>query len=250
MFYKIDSISYFSVSKLIHCFTEEIKVSGIKELKNLNKLNHGLNKQWIWGSKENFYLSQDYLQKISYSIQDLNAEIQYLSKPTMKEVIYVIVLIDWINESIEKIQYLLKKELGNDYIYQDLDLVLKAKAYLRAIRSFVVAHPLSTNRHKKYGLDGDFICVDIRQTTSPLVKMDAYKNQWFYLSIDGMESNAIDKSTDFVLYGYSQSIDQNKFYKYIGVSFSDLYGVAELLVDSLYELDKNLKNLKKEVIKK
>ncbi len=32
--------------------------------------------------------------------------------------------------------------------------------------------------------------------------------------------------------------------------FPDLYGVAELLVDSLYELDKNLKNLKKEVIKK
>ena len=65
-----------------------------------------------------------------------------------------------------------------------------------------------------------------------------------------MKSNAIGQPIDFVLYGYSQSIDQNKFYKYIGVSFSDLYGVAELLVDSLYELDKNLKNLKKEVIKK
>lgn len=226
---------------------EVIKVNRIREIKNLNKLNYGLHKQWIWGSKENFYLSQDYLQKINYSIQDLNKEIQYLSKPTMKDVIYVIVLIDWINESIEKIQQLLKKGLGNNYIYQDLDLVLKAKGYLRAIRSFVVAHPLSTNRHKKYGLDGDFICVDIRPKTSPFVKMDAYKNQWFYLSIDGMKSNAIDQPIDFVLYGYSQSIDQNKFYKYIGVSFSDLYAVAELLVNSLYELDKNLKNLKKKL---
>ena len=79
---------------------EVIKVNRIREIKNLNKLKYSLHKQWIWGNKENFYLSQDYLQKINFSIQDLNKEIQYLSKPTMKDVIYVIVLIDWINEIV------------------------------------------------------------------------------------------------------------------------------------------------------
>ena len=33
--------------------------------------------------------------------------------------------------------------------------------YIKALRSFVVAHPLSTSRHSKYGLDGNYICVDI-----------------------------------------------------------------------------------------
>ena len=32
-------------------------MNEIRKLNNLNRLNHGLNKQWIWGSRENFYSS-------------------------------------------------------------------------------------------------------------------------------------------------------------------------------------------------
>lgn len=225
-------------------------MNEIRKLNNLNRLNHGLNKQWIWGSRENFYLSQDYLQKINFCIQDLNSEIQSLSKSNVKDIIYVIVLVDWINEAIEQLKKLLNIRLGNNYIYQETDSVGKAKAYLKAMRSFVVAHPLNTNRHKKFGLDGDFICIDIRKTTSKFVKMDHFKNQWFSLSINGMEHNAIDKSFDFVLYGYSKSIDQNRFYKYIGINIVDLYTADESLIDSLYSLNKSLRNIKKKEFEK
>ena len=33
-----------------------------------------------------------------------------------------------------------------------------------------MAHPLGTNRHGKFGLDGDFICVDIMSKTSMITK--------------------------------------------------------------------------------
>ena len=65
-------------------------MNSVSELRNLNELNRGIHKHWIWGSEDKFSLSCDYLQKINYSIQDLNSEICNLCKPTMKEVVYVI----------------------------------------------------------------------------------------------------------------------------------------------------------------
>ena len=35
------------------------------ELRNLNNLNRGIHKRWIWENKDNFYRSCDYLQKIN-----------------------------------------------------------------------------------------------------------------------------------------------------------------------------------------
>lgn len=116
---------------------------------------------------------------------------------------------------------------------------------MRAIRSFVVAHPLNTNRHKEYGFDGDFICVDVRHKTSLLMKADAMAKDWYHLSIDGMQENGIDIASDFVLYAYSEQIDGNQFYKIIGANFSDLYYAARLQIENLYELDRRLSKLKK-----
>ncbi len=47
-----------------------------EEIKNLNDLNKGIYKQWIYGSKENYFIVCDYLQKINYSIQDINCELK------------------------------------------------------------------------------------------------------------------------------------------------------------------------------
>lgn len=41
-------------------------MSNIAELRSLNGLNHGIHKHWIWGDKDNFYLSCDYLQKVIF----------------------------------------------------------------------------------------------------------------------------------------------------------------------------------------
>lgn len=78
------------------------------ELRNLNNLNRGIHKRWIWENKDNYYRSCDYLQKINYCIQDLNAEINNLNEPSMKEVVYIITLIDWICEAVGAIAQILK----------------------------------------------------------------------------------------------------------------------------------------------
>ena len=64
-------------------------------------MNHGIHKHWIWGDKDNFYLSCDYLQKVNFCIQDLNAEIYNLQTPSMKEVVYIIALVDWVCEAVD-----------------------------------------------------------------------------------------------------------------------------------------------------
>ena len=68
------------------------------ELKNLNEIGKGIDKQWVWGNKDSYYRSCDYLQKINYCIQDLNREFHNLSDKTMKELVFIIVLVDWICE--------------------------------------------------------------------------------------------------------------------------------------------------------
>ena len=95
----------------------------MEELRNLNDLDRGIHKQWIWGTKDNYFRSCDYLQKINYSIQDLNAEIKNLSTPSMKDVIFVIALIDWICEAVEAIPKILKSGVMNNYIYKKYEFV-------------------------------------------------------------------------------------------------------------------------------
>ena len=65
------------------------------------------------------------------------------------------------------------------------------------------------------------------------------------LDFDGLKGEAKEKEADFVLYVYSQKTDGMQFFKYIGVDFQDLYHVAELQIEKLYDLDKYLGKLKK-----
>lgn len=220
----------------------------MEELRNLNDLDRGIHKQWIWGTKDNYFRSCDYLQKINYSIQDLNAEIKNLSTPSMKDVIFVIALIDWICEAVKSIQEILRQDVLSGFIHKDDEEVKKAEKYFKAIRSFVVAHPLNTSRHKDYGLDGDLICVDVRSKISPIISTYSSNADWFFLGINGFQEDAKNISADFVLCGYSQKTDKMQYSKFIGANFSDLYYVANLQVEKLYALDKYLGKLRKKDI--
>ena len=220
----------------------------MEELRNLNDLDRGIHKRWIWGTKDNYFRSCDYLQKINYSIQDLNAENKNLSTPSMKDVIFVIALVDWICEAVKSIQEILLQDVLSGFIYKEDERVKKAGKYFKAIRSFVVAHPLNTSRHKDYGLDGDLICVDVRRKISPIVSTYSKNTDWFFLGIDGFQENAKNVSADFVLCGYSQKIDRMQFSKFIGANFSDLYYVAKLQIEKLYALGKYLGKLRKKDI--
>ena len=81
------------------------------ELKNLNEIGKGIDKQWVWGNKDSYYRSCDYLQKINYCIQDLNREFHNLSDKTMKELVFIIVLVDWICEAYTELPKILRKDI-------------------------------------------------------------------------------------------------------------------------------------------
>lgn len=219
----------------------------IRELKNLNALcrhsKQGLYKLWVLQDKNNKSKIPDFMQKISFSIQDLNNERTLLKKPSLKSIVYVIVLVTWIQEAYLEIEKSYRKEIIEDFSYEKKDDLYDADKYIKAVRSFAVAHPLSTDRHERYGFDGNYICVDIRSflndMTSPFIKPDQVSE----LNYNGIEDNG-NNNCNFYFYAYSKKQDNMKFYHYIGCNFQDIYHVAELYIDKLYALDKYLKNLK------
>lgn len=174
----------------------------MNKLKTLNDLCRGIDKHWIWGGKQKYYQSQNYLRKIEYCIHDLNVELEKLDEPSMKEVIYIIVQIDWICKAVEEIYENLLVEIKKGYICRMNDEIMQAQKFFKAVRSFVVAHPLSTERHKEYGFDGDLICVDIRKRTSELTRSCTLN--WFHLDIEGLKENVNNRDSDFVLYIHSK----------------------------------------------
>lgn len=213
------------------------------KLQTLDKLNKGIYKQWIWGNEDNYHKMCDYLEKIRYSIQDLNEEIDVLPSATRKDIIYVIVLVDWICEACTAIPKLLRSDIHANCSSNE-DNLQQSLSYFKAIRSFAIAHPLSTNRHKKYGFDGDKICVDIRKELPLCIKAFVHNCDCSYLDFLGPHPKDEDMKADFVLCSYSNKLDKNHFYKYIFANFTDLYNVARLQIGSLYDLAKYLGKIK------
>ena len=207
----------------------------MQQLKNLNDISRdkkkGLYKQWFY-DKQDYIKVCDYMQKINFAIQDLNDLSKELNSFHMKNIIYFIVLVDWIKEAYEKIYDLINKDVTDKFVFVNEEIFIRAKQFFIAIRSFVVAHPLSTNRHKDYGFDGNYICVDIRNVV--------YQNRFFhYLDFDGLHNN--DKSAcDCYLYCYSDKDDNMKFFRIIGFNYYDIYKVVEIYIEKIYALDKFL----------
>lgn len=220
----------------------------IESIRNLNDIfdnsRRGLHKRWLLADKADFDKLCDFMQKIGFSIQDLNAEIPLLDDPKMKDIVYVIILVVWIQEAFEKIKKLYRKDVMNGLTYSRENELQNAKKYINAIRSFAVAHPLSTDRHQQFGFDGNYICVDIRNfkhdVTAPFVESDRICQ----LSFNGLRTNGT-KGCDFYFYVYSNKDDGMKFFHYIGCNFDDIFQVARLYIDKLYALDKYLRKLKK-----
>ena len=130
------------------------------------------------------------------------------------------------------------------FVYSRDTELSNSKKFINAIRSFAVAHPLSTERHAQFGFDGNYICVDIRDfkrdKTSPFAKSNTISQ----LDFNGLHANGI-RNCDFYFYVYSDKDDGMKFFRYIGCNFDTIYQVARLYIDKLYVLDKHLRKLKK-----
>ena len=184
-----------------------------------------------------------FLQKINFCIQDLNGEIDQLDNLCTKDILYIIVLTTWVQEAVDRVFDLYRAEVLSGFSFDKEEELKKANQYIKAIRSFSVAHPLSTDRHEKYGFDGNFICVDIYLTSNvshfPLMRL----LQRYHLDFDGIH-DYIDSSDDFYLHCYSKKDDNMQFFRDIGCSISDIYQVAELYLSKLYALDRYLKRQK------
>lgn len=217
----------------------------MEPIRDSNDLRNGLYKRWVWRDMESYWRGMDCVQKINYSIQDLNHELDSLSDRPMKEVVFVISLVDWIREAYNSICKLLRPDVLTSFKYQNEAYAKKAKEYLKAIRSFVVAHPLNTNHHAEYGFDGDMICVDIKSQKDRLALMLPNTDQWLYIGIEGVQEYGKDIPHDFLLMFYSKKMDKMRFFKYMGASYSDLYEVARVYIDKLYALDKYLAKKKR-----
>lgn len=216
------------------------------EIRSLEQLHKGVDKHWVWKTKEDNYLANDCLRKIDYSVQELNKEIGADGFKSFKDVVYYISLTDWIIESLNTIQRCLRTDVVKGFVYDKNDEVRKACSYLKALRSFVVAHPLDTNKHENYGLDGNFICIDFRSKPTAIMKLINKSDRFYHLSIDGMEQFDISKhSDDVILLSYSKKKDGYQFFTYIGVNLDVIYSVSSKYIDKLYALDKYLGAIKK-----
>ena len=200
---------------------------------------YGFDKIWIYRDKISKEKSGDYLQKIVFSMSDYNKELDIQNKEA-KDVIFMILLANWIKDTYNLLLETYKKETIRNYKRNDFS---KEKDYLEAVRSFVVAHPMNTTRHKKFKLDGTYICNDICIKDNyffSFMKDDSI----FYLDLDGLHEGKPRFKYDYLLKVYS-SCDDMRFFKYICCSFDDITTCVSRYIDELYNLGLYLGSLKK-----
>ncbi len=213
-------------------------------MNNINELicSGGLSKHWTYGNKTNYELSRDYLQKINYSIMDFNQCCK--KKATRADICYLILTVTWIEESCKQIYSLIDERITKDFRYEKKEELEAISKYVKALRSFVVAHPLTTDRHRKYELDGNYICIDISSSEDMILKAFAKSLQIYDLRIDGLKATVNIDEWDYRLYVYSKK-EGAKSFQYFQCYFSDLEKSAEGFIDELYSLSDYLKNKRK-----
>ncbi|MBP5596119.1 MAG: hypothetical protein J6Y02_12105 [Pseudobutyrivibrio sp.] len=205
----------------------------------------GVDKRWIYKSKLEYELSNDYIQKLNYNLQDFfELKNNYHGR---KDVYYLVQLTQWIIEIPEAYMSLLRTELVDKFHFSRVDQWEKATAYMQALRAILLAHPLKTDRHGDYGFDGDFISVDIGFPKSTLFMM-AGENYMLQksskLSMDGMDRRTMIDDCEYCIVGYRKS-EGARFYQYVGCNISDLVTVVDLVRNYIREFDLFLSKQKK-----
>ena len=209
----------------------------------VNKGKRGLGKAWLAKDKAHRELLLDCILKVNYSVQDFNKTIENGFSGLPKDVVYLIVLADWIRDSYRRIKDCLRDDVANGFAFSDaaqLDCYWK---FFKAIRSAVVAHPVGSSQHRDYGFDGSRICVDIRSKSFldafPMAKLSR-------LRIGGIEDAEYVRDEDVVLATYSTDFaEEGKLhFQRVCLDMADVRDAAELYIDALYELDHYVAGLK------
>ena len=97
-------------------------------LENIDEVNSGVNKRWIYSNKADYELVCDYLQKINYSIQDYNHLIS--QKLSRGDVCYLILLVTWIQESYKQIEKTIRQDVISAFEYNGDSLEILSNKYI------------------------------------------------------------------------------------------------------------------------
>ena len=135
--------------------------------------------------------------------------------------------IDDFNGSFENI------ELRKDFVYSNKKELEESNRRFKAIRSFVVAHPLNTDRHSEFGYDGKKKCIDI------MLGLSGFHKAF---------SNYDRPDADFYLSYYG---DDTKYtYKNEGHDYSEIYFTVYNNVERMLEFEKHLSKIRKKDLDK
>lgn len=204
----------------------------------------GIHKHWAYDSEATYQIVCDYLQKIRFSVEDIDNALNSL-KFDNQTITFLVTAVDWIVESTRWISEAINKDVKSNFCFTKLDEYKKVYDYFKAIRSFLVAHPLNTENHKKFSLDGTYICMDVRnKNDSVIILLENHEECFRYIDYDGMHLGK-SKRSDFYLSCYSQEFHENRFTIYIGICLEDILKTAKLAIEKVYELDSYLSKLKK-----
>lgn len=212
---------------------------AIKDLNGLRRRSHkGLYKKGLALSKRDYNLVCDYLEKINYSLQDIERLLS--AEPDNHVFVSIVVFVSWIQESMSEIKKCYQSYVFTDFRYDD-ERMSCDKKFFNAIRSFVFAHPMTTNRHDFFGFDGTLRCVDIRSVWERFFVFNRPDDK-FYISRDGLKPYD-GEHVDYWLYIYDDKKYDNEFKRYIGISLQSVCEIANDYVDYLYALDKHLSKI-------
>ena len=211
----------------------------------INKDNRGLGKVWLAKDGAHRELMLDCVLKANFSVQDFNKTIEGGFAGQPKDVIYLIVLTDWIGDSYWQIKKCLRDDVVRGFRFSGAEQLGLCRKFLKALRSAVVAHPLGTDQHGDYGFGGDRICVDIRGKTL----LDGFPQaRLFRLNAGGFGETECVRDDDVVLATYSTEVAGEKgglHFQRVCFDMADVRDAAELYIDALYELDRFAVGLKK-----
>ena len=128
----------------------------LKELRTTDDLGEGsrrgLQEHWPLKNEIEYALHWDYIQKVNYSIQNFNDCIARKSELTRMDVVYAITLVGWIDDAAERVRPCYKEIAVKVFEYEREEDLSKLRKCLRAVRPFVNAYTLGTDRHEALGL--------------------------------------------------------------------------------------------------
>lgn len=219
-----------------------------KELKNLNGLKAdghlGLYKKGHCISKKKYNLVCNYLEKINYALQDMEEELR--KPPDRSILVCVIAYTCWIQESVNELKKCYKSYVFDDFTFGE-NIIEENNGFIKAIRSFALAHPFTTTRHGRYGFNGTLHCIDIRPSGSDTGFLLADNNDKYYIDTKGKVKYS-NQEVDYWLYIYNDNKYDDMFKQYIGISTGTICKIANDYIDYLYALDKHMSkvNIRKE----